>query len=195
MNIDCYNGIDNYTVAGHEGYWKVSEVVREDSKWWNKLDTTFYLYNESGEKLMTTTPPVPVHKYRTQEYVTTMKDYIAKCCGNVWGDVLEDELVISGARRTGKTTAVKEVIKDLEKRGVIVYVDSFRDMFGENEYQFKRRHRIPFGTYLKGYSRTGKTIVIITDEVNDGEKMSSMLDVLYYSKASKIIPIKIWTPH
>jgi hypothetical protein len=194
MNIDCYNGIDDYTVAGHEGYWKVSEVVREDSKWWNKPDTTFYLYNESSEKLMTTTPPIPVRKYRTKEYITTMKDHIAKCCGNVWGDVLEDELVISGGRQTGKTTAVKEVIKDLEERGITVYVDTFSRLFGQGDYQFERRYRIPFVTDLKGYDRTGKMVVIITDEVSSGEEISSVINVLYYSRVSKIIPIKIWTP-
>jgi hypothetical protein len=196
MNIDCYNGIDDYTVAGHDGYWKVSEVVRENSKWWNKPDTTFYLYNESGEKLMTTTPPIPVHKYRTKEYIATMKDHIAKCCGNVWDDVLEDELVISGDRQTGKTTAVKEVIKDLEERGIVVYVDSFRRMFGESDYQFNKGYFLPaFIDNLRGYSLTGKTLVVITDEHSDnwhGE--NGIRNILIHTRPSKIIPIKIWTP-
>jgi Cdc6-like AAA superfamily ATPase len=199
MNIGCYNGIDDYTVAGHDGYWKVSEVVREDSKWWNKPDTTFYLYNESGEKLMTTTPPIPVRKYRTKEYITTMKDHISKCCGNVWGDVLEDELVISGNRQTGKTTAVKEIMQQLKNSNVKVYLGT-----DDTIVPFYVEHLIDIGTILlndfwldknRGISHKGQTVVVISDDYhNEGVSLYVTLNHLVHTGASKIIPIKIWTP-
>jgi hypothetical protein len=191
MNIDCYSGIDKYTVAGHDGVWTLSEIRQYD-----KLPDEYLLYNKSGERLSTYTEPTRLTEYHTKEYVDMMKKHIAKCYGNVWGDVLEDELVIIGARRTGKTTAVKEVIKDLEERGIVVYVDSFRRMFGESDYQFSKDYFLPtFIDNLRGYSLSGKTLVVITDEHSDnwhGE--NGIRNILIHTRPSKIIPIKIWTP-